>query len=61
MKVTSTKSISFPPFDWGISAGEIKELPDNEEAVARILSEPEIVLLEPADPPKGETANKVIK
>jgi hypothetical protein len=42
MKVTSTKSISFPKLGWGISAGEVRELPEDKEAQARILAEPEI-------------------
>ena len=41
-KVTSTKSISFPKLGWGISAGEIKELPEGKEVQERILSEVEI-------------------
>lgn len=46
MKVISTKSISFPSLNWGISAGEEKELPEDKEAQARILSEPDITLVE---------------
>jgi hypothetical protein len=42
MKVTSSKSISFPKLKWGITAGEVKELPDDKEAQKRILMEPEI-------------------
>ena len=42
MKVTSTKSISFPGLNWGITAGDVRELPDDKEAVARIMQEPEI-------------------
>lgn len=41
-KVTSKKSISFPKLAWAISAGEIKDLPDDKEASARILQEPDI-------------------
>ena len=41
-KVTSTKSISFPKLGWGISAGEVKELPEGKKAQERILSEVEI-------------------
>lgn len=40
MKVTSTTSITFPKLGWAISAGDEKELPDDKEAQARILSEP---------------------
>lgn len=38
-KVTSTKSISFPKLNWGITEGAIKELPEDKEAQERILSE----------------------
>lgn len=43
MKATSNKSISFPKLNWGISAGETRELPADKEAQARILSEDGIV------------------
>jgi len=43
MKVTSSKSITFPKLGWAISAGEVKELPNDKAAQERILSEPEIV------------------
>lgn len=39
MKVTSNKSVSFPKLNWGISKGEERELPEDKEAQARILSE----------------------
>jgi len=42
MRVTSTKSISFPSLNWGITAGGERELPEDKEAQARILQEPEI-------------------
>ena len=45
-QVTSKKSISFPKLGWAISAGEIKELPDGKEAQERILSEPDIEVVE---------------
>lgn len=45
-KVTSTKSISFPKLNWGISAGEVKELPEEKEAQERILQEFEITKVE---------------
>lgn len=45
-KVTSTKSIRFPKLNWGISAGEIKELPEEKEAQERILQEFEITKVE---------------
>ena len=43
MKVTSSKSISFPKLQWGITAGETKELPEDKEAQNRILAEPDII------------------
>jgi hypothetical protein len=42
MRVTSKKSISFVKLNWGITAGEIRELPEDKEAQKRILAEPEI-------------------
>lgn len=42
MKVTSKESIHFPSLNWGINAGEIKELPADKEAQAVILSHPSI-------------------
>lgn len=39
MQVTSTKSITFPKLNWGISAGETKELPKDKAAQDRILAE----------------------
>jgi len=42
MKVTSTKSISFPKLNWGITAGEVRELPEEKQAQDRILQESEI-------------------
>lgn len=44
-QVTTTKSISFPTIGWGISAGEVKELPEDKEAQERILLEPEISII----------------
>lgn len=45
MQVTSKKSIRFNKLGWGISEGEIKELPADKKAQERILSEPEISLV----------------
>jgi hypothetical protein len=47
MKVTSKRSISFPKLNWGISAGQTKELPEDKEAQKRILSEHGIEVVEP--------------
>lgn len=38
MKVTSTETIHFPSLNWGIVAGEVKELPDNTAAQVAILA-----------------------
>jgi len=45
-KVISTKSISFPSLDWGITAGVETELPESKEAQERILQESEITIVE---------------
>lgn len=42
MKVTSKESIHFPSLNWGITAGEVKELPADKEAQAVILAHPMI-------------------
>jgi hypothetical protein len=42
MKVTSTKSVSFPKFDWGITAGQTRELPEDKAAQKAILAHPAI-------------------
>lgn len=41
-KVTSTKTIDFPKFRWGITAGEERELPEAKEAQEAILAHPAI-------------------
>jgi hypothetical protein len=40
--VTSKKSISFPKFDWGITAGDTRELPEDKDAQKAILAHPSI-------------------
>ena len=42
MKVTSTKSLHFPKLNWGITAGTVRDLPEDKAAQARILAEPGI-------------------
>lgn len=37
-KVTSSKDVDFPSLGWGIKAGEVRELPESEEARAAILA-----------------------
>lgn len=36
--VTSTKDVDFPTLNWGISAGETRELPQDAEARTAILA-----------------------
>ncbi len=42
MKVTSTKSVDFPSFGWGITAGDTRELPEDKDAQKVILTHPSI-------------------
>lgn len=42
MKVISTETIHFPSLNWGIVAGETKELPADPEAQKAILANPAI-------------------
>lgn len=42
MQVKSTETIHFPSLNWGIVAGETKELPKDKEAQAAILLHPSI-------------------
>ena len=42
MKVISTKSVSFPKLDWGITKGDIRELPADKDAQKVILAHPAI-------------------
>lgn len=44
-KVISTKSISFPTLNWGITAGVETELPEDKEMQERILMEAEITIV----------------
>lgn len=37
-KVTSKKTIDFPEIGWGIHAGEVRSLPEDEKAQAVILA-----------------------
>ena len=53
-KVISTKSISFPSLDWGITAGVETELPESKEAQERILQESEITIVEKITNSKSE-------
>lgn len=37
MKVTSTKDIHFPQFNWGVNKNEVRELPEDKDAAKAIL------------------------
>lgn len=52
MKVTSKKSIDFPKFGWGITKGDVRDLPEDMEAREAILAHPAI---EAVDAPKSST------
>lgn len=56
MKVTSNKTIDFPKFRWGITAGESRELPEDKEAQEAILAHPAIT---EDKEPKVESGSKV--
>lgn len=43
MIVTSRVSVDFPKFQWGINAGEERELPEDAEAQTQIQAHPDIV------------------
>lgn len=40
--VTASKSVDFPKFNWGITAGDTRELPEDKKAQAVILAHPAI-------------------
>lgn len=42
MKVTSSKTIRFPKFNWGMERGAVRELPKDKEAAEAILNHPAI-------------------
>lgn len=42
MKATSTKTLHFPQFEWGIHAGETRDLPEDKDAEKAILDNPAI-------------------
>lgn len=47
MEVTSRESVDFPKLDWGITAGETRELPEDKDAQAVILAHPDIREVKP--------------
>lgn len=59
-KVTSTKTITFPKFRWGINKGEERELPEDKEAQEAILANPVIKEIggEKKEEPKKEEPKK---
>lgn len=42
MKVFSHKNVHWPSYDWGISKGEERELPEDKAAQKEILAHPAI-------------------
>jgi hypothetical protein len=42
MKVTSRRDVHFPKINWGINAGETRDLPSDKHAQAIILAHPAI-------------------
>ena len=38
MKVTTTKSVHFPKLNWGITAGTVRDLPEDKAAQDAILA-----------------------
>ena len=54
MKVTATKSIDFPKFGWGITAGDVRELPEDEKAAAAILAHSYIKVVKETKETKGK-------
>lgn len=64
MQVQSTKTIHFPKFNWGIHAGETRELPQDESAQKEILKNSAISRADGktkspnAETSKDETATK---
>ncbi|MDR6305900.1 hypothetical protein GGQ85_003626 [Nitrobacter vulgaris] len=47
MQVTATKSVSFPTLNWGINAGDTRELPAGKDAQLLILSHSAIKEIKP--------------
>lgn len=45
VKVTSTQTVDFPSLGWGIHQGEERDLPDDADARATILSNPYISII----------------
>jgi hypothetical protein len=51
MKVTSRRSVHFPKLNWGITAGDVRELPEDKDMQRIILAHPAISEIK-----KGEKA-----
>jgi len=47
MKVTSKKTIDFPKYNWGVRAGEERELPKDKEAAEAIQSNRYVSVVKP--------------
>jgi hypothetical protein len=47
MQVTAKKSVSFPKLHWGITAGQVRDLPEDKDAQQQILAHNAIVKVEP--------------
>jgi hypothetical protein len=58
MKATSTDTISFPALNWGINAGEVRDLPSDKDAQAIILSHPSISLVGQKEKPEQKPLEK---
>jgi hypothetical protein len=54
MQVTATFSVDFPELNWGINAGEVRELPEDKDAQALILAHPDIKEVKPKKEGKKE-------
>jgi hypothetical protein len=55
MKITSTTDLEFPKLKFSIRQGEVKDLPDDPEAAAFILSS---AYIREVPEPEGETNRK---
>ena len=55
MQVTAKFSVDFPALQWGINAGEVRELPEDKGAQAVILAHPDIREIKENKQNKGKT------
>lgn len=61
MKVTANKDVFFPKLKWGISKGEVKELPDEKSAQDIILSHNAIRPVSKSNQPKEDAPKTAFK